>query len=102
MHNLPCNLKSLISYSPGGITNKVLIKTKNMNATLFCMASGTELSEHTSAREGLVFVLEGKGAFTLEGKKIPMNPGVLIRMNKNAVHSLEAEEDTSFLLVLSG
>ena len=94
------NLRQMIFYSAGGITSKVLIKTERMNVTLFCMAAGTDLSEHTSTKEGLVHVLEGKGTFALEGKKITMEPGVLIHMKSGAVHSLEAHEDTSFLLVL--
>ena len=102
MPQSPLNLRKMISYSPGGITSKVLVKTQSMNVTLFCMAAGTELSEHTSTKEGLVYVLEGKGTFTLEGKEIRMLPDVLIHMNAGAVHSLEVREDTSFLLVLTG
>ena len=102
MPQSPPNVRKMISYSEGGITSKVILKTERMNVTLFCMASGTELSEHTSTKEGLVYVLEGKGTFTLEGKEIPMLPDVLIHMKSGAVHSLEAEESTSFLLVLSG
>ncbi len=96
------NLRKLISYSEGGITSKVIVKTGTMNVTLFCMAAGTELSEHTSTKEGLVYVLEGKGTFTLEGKPLQMLPEVLIHMKSGAVHSLEVQEDTSFLLVLGG
>ena len=94
------NAKELISYSKGGITRKTIFKTKAMDEALFCMWKGTELSEHTSAREGLVIVLEGKGIFTLKGKKILMRPETIIHMEKNARHSLEAEENTAFLLVL--
>ena len=94
------NIRALIEYSRAGIVSKELAKTEKSNVTLFCMASGTELSEHTSTKEGFVFVLEGKGTFTLEGKTIPMAPGVFIFMKQNAVHALKAEENTSFLLSL--
>lgn len=94
------NIKELIRYSDGGILSFVLAKSE-INITLFCMAKGTELSEHTSSRDGFVFVLEGKGIFNLEGKEIQMVPGVAIFMKKNALHSLKAEENTSFLLLLS-
>jgi len=53
----PQNIKNLIEYSPNSITSKVLAKGKN-NVTLFCMAAGTELGEHTSTKEGFVYVLE--------------------------------------------
>jgi len=95
------NLKSLISYSSGGITSKVVEKTERSDVTLFCMAAGTTMDEHTSTREGIVYVIEGKGTFILEGKRIPMEPGALIVMPKNAVHALKASENTSFLLTLT-
>ena len=94
------NLKELISYSEGGILSKVITKTEKQNITLFSMAAGTSMSEHTSTKEGFVYVIEGKGIFNLEGKDIEMKPGVYIFMNSNAKHSLQAEEDTSFLLSL--
>ncbi len=62
------NILELISYSEGGIISKELVKGKKNNVTLFCMASGTELSEHTSTKEGIVYVLEGKGTVILEEK----------------------------------
>lgn len=94
------NLSKLIHYSEDGILSKVLFKTDKSEATLFCMAKGTELSEHTSTREGFIFVLDGKGVFNLEGEEIAMLQGVIIHMRKNAVHSLRAEENTSFILLL--
>ena len=94
------NLNELISYSEGGIVSKELIKTEKRNVTLFCMAKGTELTEHTATKEATVFVIEGKGIFNLEGERIPMVPKVMISMKKNAVHSLKAEENTSFILSL--
>ncbi|MDP3883285.1 MAG: cupin domain-containing protein [Candidatus Staskawiczbacteria bacterium] len=94
------NVKDLISYSNGGILSKVIIKSEKLDVTLFSMAKGTEILEHTSTKSGFVYVVEGKGVFTLEGKDIQMFPGVFIQLGKNMVHSLKAEENTSFLLVL--
>jgi nitric oxide dioxygenase len=96
------NLKQLIEYSKDGILSKVLVKNNKLNVTLFCMAAGTEMSEHTSTKEGTVFVLEGKGTFDLEGEEIVMKPGILIHMPKNAVHLLRAKENMSFVLTLCG
>lgn len=94
------NIKELIEYSNKGILSKEIIKNK-VNITLFCMAKGTEISEHTSAKEGFIFVIEGKGIFNLEGEEIAMLPGVFIYMKRNAVHSLRAEENTAFMLSLT-
>jgi nitric oxide dioxygenase len=96
------NLKGLIEYPREGILSKELVKTGESNVTLFCMSKGTEISEHTSTREGLLIVLEGKGTFNLEGEDIPMEPWISIFIEKNAVHSLRADENTTFILSLCG
>jgi len=90
----------MIEYPKEGIISKVISKKNKKEVTLFSMAAGTEISEHTSTKEGIVYVIEGKGIFTLRGEKIKMEPGVIIFMDKNAAHSLAAEENLSFLLVL--
>ncbi len=94
------DIRKLIEYSKKGITSKEIIKNGKVSVDLFCMAAGTEMSKHTSTKQGIIYVVEGNGIFNLEGKKIKMAPGILINMNKNAVHSLKARENTSFLLTL--
>lgn len=94
------NLKKLIEYPKTGILSKEIFKDETMNCTLFCLATGAEISEHTSTRPGFVYVIEGKGIFNLAGKNIAMEAEVLIYMKKNAVHSLMAKKNTSFLLIL--
>ncbi len=96
------NIKELIEYPDNGIISKTLIKEDGLNVSLFSMAKGTDMSEHTSTRKAIVHVVEGKGIFNLEGKDIKMEPGVLIYMKENAVHSLKAEENTTFVLSLFG
>lgn len=94
------NLKEMIEYPEEGVLSKEIIKNKEINITLFCMAKHTEISEHTSTKQGFIYVIEGKGIFNLEGKDMEMKEGVFIHMNENAVHSIKVEENTSFLLTL--
>lgn len=93
-------INDLIVYSDGGIMSKTVEKTEKMDVTLFCMAKGTEISEHTSRKQGFVYVVEGDGIFNLEGKDISMLPGTFIYMKEDAVHRLKAKENTSFILAL--
>ena len=92
-------LKKMIEYSRQGIISKQIFKSKKIEVGLFCMAKNTKMSEHTSTREVILKVMEGKGVFVLGKEKIPMLPGVIIHMKPNAKHSLTAEKNTSFLLV---
>ena len=93
-------IRKMIEYSEQGILSKDILKNNKLNVSLFCMAKGTEISEHTSTKQGFVYVVEGKGIFNLEGEDIEMKPSVLIFMEENAVHSLKADENTAFLLFL--
>jgi nitric oxide dioxygenase len=97
----PTTIQQLISYSQGGIMSKVLQKSDHSDVTLFCMAQGTEIGEHTASRNALLYVIEGKGIFYLEGEEISMQTGVLISFNKNSKHALQTLDNLSFLLYLS-
>ena len=94
------NIKQMIEYPEEGIISKELIKNNKVDIGLFCMAKGTEMSDHTSVRPAFVQVIEGKGIFNLAGQDIEMKPGVIINMEADAVHGLKAEENTAFILGL--
>lgn len=95
------NIRKLIEYPKEGIISKKLFAEAETNHTLFCMSKGTDISEHTSTKEGTIHIIEGKGIFILGDKKIEMVPDVIIFMKRNEVHSIKAIENTSFLLSLS-
>tara|TARA_Y100000310_G_scaffold78602_1_gene75256 strand:+ start:356 stop:652 length:297 start_codon:yes stop_codon:yes gene_type:complete len=94
------NIKQMIEYPKEGILSKELIKNDKVDIGLFCMAKGTEMSDHTSVRPAFVQVIEGKGIFNLAGEDIEMKPGVFINMEADDVHGLKAEENTTFILGL--
>ncbi|KKQ57240.1 MAG: Cupin domain protein [Parcubacteria group bacterium GW2011_GWA2_38_13] len=94
------NIRQLIEYPCEGILSKVIYKTETQETTLFCMSKGSELTEHTSSKNAIVYFLEGKGIFQLEDKKIDISDTLYISMEKNSKHSLQTESNTSFLLIL--
>ncbi len=94
------NILEMIEYPQEGILSKEIIKNDKLDMGLFCMAKGTEMSDHTSVRPAFVHVVEGLGVFNLEGKDIEMKPGVIIQMSAGAVHGLKAKENTAFILGL--
>jgi len=61
-------LQELIEYPTQGILSKVLLKDNNCQHSLFCLAAGTEIEEHTSTRNAVLNVVEGAGNLNLEGK----------------------------------
>jgi nitric oxide dioxygenase len=94
------NFNDMIEYPKEGILSKEILKNSSADVTLFCMAAGEEMSEHTSTRSGVVHVLEGEGIFYLDGKEIVMRKGEFIFLKKDVVHSLSSKEATSFVLIL--
>ena len=94
------NYKDLIEYPKSGVLSKVILKNEKFDVTLFCMAQGTDIGEHTSTRRGLVQAVDGDGVFILGPEEIRMTPGVIISMPENAIHSLRAKSNMSFLLFL--
>jgi hypothetical protein len=47
-------LQEHIEYPQAGVLSKVLLKANTCEFTLFCLAAGTEISEHTSTRHAVV------------------------------------------------
>lgn len=90
-----------IEYPGSGVLNKLIWKDEQCQYSLFCLAAGTEISEHTSARNATVQVLEGTGSLTLDGATIPLVPGTFVFMVANAPHAVTATENLAFLLSLS-
>lgn len=100
-NSFTATLQDLIEYPTSGILSKVLLKDKNSQYSLFCLAAGTKIEEHTSTRNAVITVVEGKGYLTLEGKEIALAPGVFVFMPANAPHALQAQENLAFVLTLS-
>ena len=94
-------LREAIEYPAAGVSSKILIKDNNCQYNLLCLAAGSDVSEHSSARNATVNVIEGKGIFTLEGKDIVLEPGVFIFMPAHALHALKAESNLAFILTFS-
>lgn len=79
----------------------MLMKDKDCQYTLFCLAATTEISEHISTRNATINVIEGRGLLTLSGQVIALEPGIFVFMPANSPHALKAEENLAFLLTLS-
>jgi quercetin dioxygenase-like cupin family protein len=94
-------LHNAIAYADAGILSQVLFKDQNCQHTLFRLAAGTEISEHTSTRNATVYVIEGNGILTLEGHNIALESGIFVLMVANTPHELHAETNLAFLLTQS-
>ena len=94
------SLTKAIKYPESGILSQEIFKNEKVDVTLFCLARGAEISEHTSTKAGIVYVIEGEGLFNLAGKDIIMSPSTFIFMKEGTVHSLRADQNLTFILIL--
>lgn len=95
------NLQDLIEYPTNGILSKILLKDNNSQYSLFCLAAGTEIDQHTSIRNAVISVVEGEGNLNLEGQDIALAPGIFVFMPAHTPHALQAASNLAFILTLS-
>jgi nitric oxide dioxygenase len=93
--------QDLIEYPTSGVISKVLLKDNNSQYSLLCLAEGMEIDQHTSSRNAVITVVEGRGKISLEGKDIALAPGVFVFIPANATHAVQAQENLAFILALS-
>ena len=93
-------IRDRIKYAKEGLRREIVMKDEQHHAILVCLTGGTCLCSHTSFEEGLIIVIEGEGIFILEGREIPLEPGVIIAMPAHAVHSVSATTNLALLKVI--
>jgi len=86
------NLKSEIAYADGAVISKTLLKKETGNITLFSFDKGQGLSEHTSPFDAVVQVVEGEGAFIIDGEMTTAKEGEMIIMPADIPHDVQAAE----------
>ena len=94
-------LKDLVPYSKGRIINRSLIETDKVHFAVISLAAGTSLAEHAAPGDALLFGLDGEGFVTREGKTFTLKAGENLAMKKGDRHSLKAEKDFKFALLLT-
>jgi quercetin dioxygenase-like cupin family protein len=83
-----------------GIHSQTLSKADGVELVLFAMASGEQLSEHTSARPAIVHVLSGEGELVVAGDRHRVQPGSWLRMQARTTHAVVAGDGLVFALYL--
>ena len=94
------NLSELITYQPGSVVSRQLIKKSTGNVTLFAFDKGEGLSEHTAPFDALVYILDGSAEIIISGKSYHLKPGETIIMPANQPHALKAVERFKMMLVM--
>lgn len=94
------NLKNEIDYAGGAVISKTLLKKETGNITLFSFDTGQGLSEHTSPFDAVVQVVEGEGAFIIDGEMKTVKEGEMMIMPANIPHDVQAAEQPFKMLLI--
>ncbi|MBN2164018.1 MAG: cupin domain-containing protein [Pontiellaceae bacterium] len=94
------NLKNEITYADGAVISKTLLKKETGNLTLFSFDKGQGLSEHTSPFDAVAQVVEGEGAFIIDGELKTVKEGEMIIMPANIPHDVQAAEQPFKMLLI--
>ena len=72
------------------------------STTLFALAQGEEILEHTSTRTALAIVLEGRIIFTVDGEEKEIQAMEAVHLPASVVHALRADTNSRMLLIQKG
>lgn len=100
----PCKvlpLASQVEYHEGQIVSRTLAQNSRHSLTLFAFEKGEEISAHASKGDAFVFVLDGTGRITIDGKEYILHKGEAILMPANVPHAVFAEERFKMMLTVS-
>lgn len=94
------SFEDTIEYTDGGVISKQVTKSKAVNITLFSFDKEQGLSEHKTAYDAIVQILDGEVEININGKLFHLSKGHSIIMPANIPHSLKAIERFKMLLTM--
>lgn len=93
-------LADLVSYQPGTVVSRILLKHAHGNVTIFAFDARQGLTEHTAAFDALVQVLDGRAEITISDKPVQVSAGEAILLPANQPHALAALTPFKMLLTM--
>ena len=79
---------------------ETLVETDHLKVVRMVLRAGDQVATHTAPGELTVHCLEGKLAFSAEGKTQELAAGRLLFLKAGVPHSMQAVEDASVLLTI--
>ena len=93
-------LAALVDYQDGSIVSRQVAKTPGGSVTAFAFDAGQGLSEHTTAHEAMLQVIDGAARVEIAGDEYTVSAGQMIRLPGGIPHAVQAEERFKMLLVM--
>lgn len=85
-----------------GRASLTLARGDEMTVVLVAMKYGRTLEEHTAPAAATVVTLTGNILFSTKTKNITLTQGESVTFSSDISHSVHANEDSSFLIIIGG
>lgn len=84
-----------------GRVSRMLVKHSGLRVALIVMKAGNQWTEHKTPSRIAIQPVSGSVRFQLPDRHVTLRAGELLVLDSAVPHSVEALEDTAFLLTLS-
>jgi quercetin dioxygenase-like cupin family protein len=84
-----------------GIHSRTLFKKPDFRVILIAMQAAAQMKEHHADGTSSLYVLKGRIRYTTQGQVYDLRAGSLFTLGPSIKHSVEAVEDSGFLLTIS-
>jgi quercetin dioxygenase-like cupin family protein len=94
------SLRRKPGYGAGEPTGTTLLKEPDLRIVLMALRAGGRMVEHHASGPISVQPIEGRFRFSLPDHSVELEAGQLLALEPGIAHSIEAIEDTAFLLTI--
>ncbi len=85
------DLKKLVQFNPAKISREMLSDKPEMRIALMCLDAGQKLEPHKAPLRLMMYVVQGKGTFTVGDDKIEADDKTCILCDPGTPHGFAAD-----------
>ncbi len=93
------DLKKLIKFQPDRIAREMLSDKPEMRIALMCLNEGQKLEPHKAPLRLLMYVVQGKGTFTIGDEKIEADEKTCILCEPSVLHGFMADQGEDLVVM---
>ncbi len=93
------DLKKLITFHPDKISREMLDDKPEMRVALMCLEPGQKLTPHKAPMRLLMYVVEGKGTFTVGDEQFEADEKTAIPCDPMVEHGFEADKGEKLVVM---
>ena len=79
---------------------KVLLSDEKRKVVCVALRNNELFAEHSTKTPLVIYCTQGSGSLLVAGEEIALSPGVLVPLDANVVHAVQASPALSLLLTL--